>query len=131
MSRLAQTLVIAGQGRAAYVPAMASLVRLLALLALVLMPFGMASAPAAAHGAATTQPVAPAAQTGEHCDQQQRPDMPAKPKTDCAMACAALLPEGAIPLVEELRPAAPRHAVLISPAPGAGPELATPPPKLG
>jgi hypothetical protein len=115
------TSVIAGQGSPAYVAAMpAVLLRLFTLLALALMPFGMASSPALAAGV-------PAATTG-HCDEHQKPDAPAKMEMHCA-SCAAL------PSVEtaeddpDLRPELPRHLQAMNALPGTEPEIATPPPR--
>ena len=100
--------------------------RLLSLLALVLMPFGMSAANAApAHHAA-------AAAAAQHCDDPG--GQPAEQSRDAAMDCAVSCSMLAIAQaqVEEL-PAA--HPILTAPRlaeRGAGlhPDTATPPPKL-
>ena len=114
--------VIAGQGWGTYWARMASLLfRLLTLLALVVMPLGMAGAPAAA------EPVA-AAHSG-HCDDQRAPaQAPTHDATHCA-TCAGL--PAMEPAVEPL-PSQPRAEVQAPPARflhGLHPDIATPPPK--
>ena len=116
------TSVIAGQGSPSYVAGMPAVVlRLFTLLALALMPLGMASSPALA--AAT-----PAAAAG-HCDEHQNPaDAPAKMDMHCA-TCAAL-PADEPARVAELRPQAPILISAIHAVSDNQPEIATPPPKL-
>ena len=99
--------------------------RLLALLALVLMPFGM--------GTASAIPVhhAPAA-AAQHCDEHGgQPAGQSRDKAmDCAVSCSMLAvaearidrPSAALP-VPTARPLAERDA-------GLHPDTATPPPKL-
>ena len=115
------TSVIVQQARRAYLGAMASLLfRLLTLIAVLLMPAGMASAPALA------QP-APAA---GHCDEHQEPaDAPSKPQVHCT-GCSALPAIGVPEAAAALRPLAPRLIAQIQPISGREPEIATPPPKL-
>jgi hypothetical protein len=98
----------------------AAISRFVLLVALALMPMGMASAPAAV-------PVAAAA---GHCDEHQQPaDAPTKVDMHCA-TCAAL-PAIQVPVGDpELRPALPRFAAVSSALSDTQPEIATPPPKL-
>jgi hypothetical protein len=101
---------------------MARFLRLLALIALLVMPLGMA-APAAA------QPMAPMVMT--HCpDQGSHPHHQKGSAIECTMACASALP--AMDRVSgEVRPMA-RGAFLplpTRPLRGLHPDTATPPPK--
>ena len=101
-----------------------ALLRLLALLALTLMPFGMAAAPAAS---AHHHPMATAM---EHCPDRPAPHAAQMGIGACTMACAAALPavnlsRAAICVIAaspEFPPAAERLE-------GHQPEIATPPPK--
>ena len=117
------TLFIARRGTAAYRDAMRSpLARLLALVALLLMPLGMASAPANA---------APAAQSvaAGHCDDHApAPDAPIKKPMHCT-ACAALPAADAPEPSARVLPSAPRWLALSAPINGVEPDIATPPPK--
>ena len=111
-----------------YVAAMiAALFRLLTLLALVLMPFGMASAPASA------QPVdhAAMAQAG-HCSELPDEDKaPVSKQMDCTAACTAL-PASSSPLpAAPLEPQTPRTIAIAKPFAGVALEIATPPPRRG
>jgi hypothetical protein len=104
----------------------ALILRLLTLLALALMPFGMGAASAApAHHA-------PAAATAGHCGEHGRQPGKQSPEnaTDCAISCSMLLAaesriEDPVPPVRLLpvRPLADRQT-------GLHPDTATPPPKL-
>lgn len=116
------TSVIAGQGDAAYVGLMPVVVlRLVMLLALAIMPFGMASAPAVA----ATVSIAAAG----HCDEHQKPaDAPAKMSMHCA-ACAAL-PAADLVIVDELKPQAPKLISAMNALSDTKPEIAIPPPRL-
>ena len=117
------TSVIVGQGSRPYGAVMpAVLLRLLMLLALALMPFGMASSPALAAAA-------PAATAG-HCERHQEPgDAPAKMEIHCA-SCTALPSAQAVKEGSDLRPEVPRHLKAMNALPGTEPEIATPPPRL-
>jgi hypothetical protein len=96
-----------------------AVLRLLALIALALMPLSMVSAPAAA------QPV-PAG----HCDDHPKPaDAPAGPKVHCT-ACAALPAIDAPAPIAEMAPEAPTLIGLVSSLAGIEPDIATPPPKF-
>ena len=96
------------------------LFRLLTLVAVLLMPLGMASAPALAQ---------PAPAAAGHCDEHQEPaDAPSKPQVHCT-GCSALPVIGAPEAVPALRPLAPRLIAQIQPISGTEPEIATPPPK--
>ena len=115
--------VIAGQGAPAYGTHMvAPLLRLMMLIALALMPFGMANAPAVAAS------IAPAA--AGHCDEHQKPDnLPAKMDMSCA-SCTALPAPDVAPDVSELRHELPRLVKAVKAMSDTEPEIATPPPKL-
>jgi hypothetical protein len=100
------------------------LVRLLALLAVMAMPFGMAAAPA------TTAHHQPMAMPMEHC-----PDQPARQAAQmgigaCTMACA-----GALPAVDLSRAGVPPIAsspdfpAAAERLEGHQPDIATPPPR--
>jgi len=98
---------------------------LLALLAVIVMPFGMAPAQAS--------PVEHHAMAGmamDHCPDQQGPKAPHGGFDQCTMACAA-----ALPALDAPRAAAPMIVCepLAQPAAerlhGLHPETATPPPK--
>ena len=104
----------------------AVILRLLTLVALVLLPFGMGTANAApAHHA-------PMASTAGHCDEQgsQPHEQPSDQAIDCAMACSMMATTEA-GLDEPdfhvrrtpVRPLAERGT-------GLHPDTATPPPKL-
>jgi hypothetical protein len=98
----------------------AAVTRLILLVALALMPVGMASAPAAV-------PVAAAA---KHCDEHQQPaDAPAKMDMHCA-TCAALPAIQAPVRDPELRPEMPRFVRASSALSDTELEIATPPPRL-
>ena len=114
---------IAPAGSDFYLHGMAArLLRLLTLVALLLMPLGMATAPAAVehHDAASTP---------RHCpDQGSKHDVTGF--AECTMACAAALP--VLDFVQVLPlpiPATPFLGPRAIGLPGLGPETATPPPK--
>jgi hypothetical protein len=119
------TSVIACQSRRAYFAPMATITRLLTLMALVLMPFGMGSASAgAAHHA-------PAATAASHCDGHG--EQPAAPvpddAIDCAMTCSMLIvAQARIPDPVPVGGPLAQGAVAES-ATGLHPNPATPPPK--
>lgn len=101
--------------------------RLLALVALVMMPVGMGAAPAAAAKADH------AMMAGEdHCAPQQQEDGKAPPQAmDCTAACSAL-PPVAMPVPgRSLRPATPRALLAARTFEQKIPEIATPPPRHG
>ena len=102
----------------------AAIFRLLALLALVLMPLGMSSAPAAA----STMP-ADHGMTAGHCEGQSSSDEAPAAKMDCAMCTAipAREPVAQAPLFQR---SAPRTIAFAFAFEGIVPETATPPPKL-
>lgn len=118
--------VIVQKGFGHYVAAMASAVfRLVALIALVLMPLGMGAAPALAapdhHEMMTAGP--------GHCDEQQDQDKAPASKMDCAAMCTALPAGNASSVTPAMKPVTPRTIALASPFTGIEPEIATPPPK--
>ena len=99
-----------------------AVLRLLALIALVLMPLSMASATVSAQPNAS----APAS----HCDDHQRPSKaPAAPQMHCP-GCAALPAIDAPAPVAELDPETPLHIALAALLSGIEPDTATPPPKI-
>lgn len=112
-------------GRDYSLPMRSLVLRLLALVAVMLMPFGMAAAPAAPvhHQVSMDMPV-------EHCgDEGGAPASSAIP-ADCTMGCASALP--AADLAASSHPVsrpAPQPAIepLLS---GIDLEIATPPPRL-
>lgn len=120
--------VIARQGCSAYLGAMVSAVlRVMALIALVLMPVGMAAAPVAAAPISLETAASPVV---GHCDGTQQPtDAPMKAKVHCT-GCAALAAPLAPADVAELRPQAPTHIRLSYFGTAFEPEIATPPPKF-
>ena len=114
--------VIAAKGSPAYVARMpGALLRLVMLIALALMPFGITNAPAmAASGSGSVS---------GHCDDHQKPaDAPAKMDMHCA-TCAAL-PADEAAAVTELRPQAPILISTVHALSDTQPEIATPPPQL-
>lgn len=114
--------VIAGEAWRAYLTLMASaLFRLMALVAVLLMPAGMAGAPAMAQ---------PSSAAAGHCDEHQDPaDAPSKPQAHC-MACSALPAMEAPAPAETMVPKMPRLVARIAATASIVPEIATPPPKL-
>ncbi len=105
---------------------MTAVVRLLSLLALLLMPFGMTAAPAepAGHDAAM------AAMPMGHCPEQPSTGDDRGTAADCAMPCSAALPAVDFAPVGMLS----CHRLAAKPAldtalPGIELEIATPPPK--
>lgn len=119
--------VIAGQGSSDYLGRMASaILRVMALIALVLMPLGMAAVPV---GAATTHEVS-SAPTGGHCDEHQKPaDAPLTAQMHC-IACAALAAYDFQAPVAELLPRALLPIQLTYFSTPFEPEISTPPPKF-
>ena len=105
-----------------------ALLRLITLLALVLMPFGMASAPAVAQPLPASHVMAQA----DHCDEQSdhgKAPAYSSRQVHCAM-CAALPASEPPTPIAGLRPTAPRIATA-SPPRGIELEIATPPPRRG
>ena len=116
--------VIVQQSGRSYFHRMASaLFRLLALLALMLMPAGMAGAQALAQ-------LAPASENANHCDDHRVPDSaPAHAQAHCT-GCAALPALDPPPAIEGLPPEPKRFSARVEPYSGVILEIATPPPKL-
>lgn len=100
--------------------------KLLILVAVLLMPFGM-TAPAAA-----AEHHAPAASMqGEHCPDEGSKEDSSDGLAQCTMACAAALPAADLGDDLPLRIAcAPAQSALTHSLHGLHPETATPPPKL-
>ena len=97
-----------------------AVVRLVLLVALALMPMGMASATAAA----------PVTSAAGHCDEHQQPtDAPAMIDMHCA-TCAALPAIAAPSRDPGLKPEMPRFARITNALSDTEPEIATPPPRL-
>ena len=104
---------------------MTAVLRLLTLFALLLMPFGMASAPAESpirhHSSASM----------DHCPDKQSNDDFEGGASECAMPCSAALAANEGPAIESLSFAhAPVEPTLDRSLAGLVPEIATPPPKL-
>lgn len=101
------------------------MLKLLALLAVLLMPLGMTAAPAAApnhhHGASMPM---------QHCP-QQGPKQGAKAGfVECTMACSAALPANDLQRDGRLFVACvPEQAAIVKHLHGLHPDTATPPPK--
>lgn len=117
---------IATQRSAAYFIRMPAIIlRLLTLLALLAMPFGMGMA-----GAAPPQP-APAAASAEHCGQHgsQPINKSIKYSADCTMGCSMLI--AAETQVAEPTPKVrlPAQRPLAERGTGLHPDIETPPPK--
>ena len=119
--------VIAARGGGAYGRAMAAAaLRLLTLIALVLMPVGMAGAPAMAapaeHGMAGMN----------HCDEMpSKEQAPPSSKMDCTAMCTALPASFGLDAGPMMKPLAPRSIAMAAPFRGIEPDIATPPPKRG
>lgn len=98
--------------------------KLLTLIAVLLMPFGMTAAPAA-HAHQQSAPMAVG-----HCPDQMPDRHSAAGLHDCAMACSSALPaadtrqDDSIPITP-----VPTVAYLVHQLHGLHPETATPPPK--
>ena len=107
----------------------AALVRFFTLLALVLMPFGMSSAPAVAQTMPANHAMAQSAHCDEKSDQNKSPAHSSQ-QMHCAM-CAALPASEPPTPIAELRPTAPRLIAAVSPFNGIDLEIATPPPRQG
>ena len=105
---------------------MATLFRLLGLLAVLLLPLGMQPAAAAAAPTADHHMVAPT----PHC-----PDQAPKPQSkggfvECTMACSAALPAAELPGDRPLLlVCAPSDAAAVRILDGLHPDIVTPPPK--
>jgi len=98
--------------------------KLMLLLAVLLMPLGMATAPASTRDApATAMPMS-------HCSDNQPGHAPKSGVAECTMACSAALPAvdvgGGSPLTIVCVPVRPAVAQRLH---GLHPETATPPPK--
>jgi hypothetical protein len=100
--------------------------RLLALFAVLLMPFGMSAVPAAA-----AQHEQMGAMAMQHCPDQNSKQPSKGALADCTMACAAALPAAELP--QPATPLAFRVPVepnVIPSLSGIELEIATPPPRL-
>lgn len=115
----------------------AAALRLLALIALVLMPFGMTSTPALATPTGNDNRMEMGHGVAEmdmsHCadgQDEQRDKAPTPKSMNCMAACAAIPAPGVPLLGEAFKPALPRAVFLATPFSGIDPEIVTPPPKL-
>lgn len=117
------TEIIAGSGAAAYGARMAATIwKLIALVALLLMPLGMAPGAAAAPDPATAEHCGGEQDTQSHGDE-------AMPGGDCTAACTVVAPD---PVHVAERPPVPRPLLLKRLAPmreGRAPGPAIPPPR--
>lgn len=100
------------------------LVKFLALIAVLLMPLGMTSAPAAAHHQPTAGMPMP------HCPEQAPKHDTKGAFAECTMACSAALPAAELPQEQYLLIACvPTTSAVAQILRGLHPETATPPPK--
>jgi hypothetical protein len=105
----------------------AAFLRLLAIAAFVLMPFGMNGATAGT-GPTPADHSAMAMGTG-HCDEQPNKDKVPAAKMDCTAMCSALPAADTWVPLSVLKPSAPRTLAIAAPFSGIEPEIATPPPR--
>lgn len=121
--------VIARRAAPPYLSTVAFLFRLLALAAMILMPIGMGTAPAAA-AAPASHAAMTVGQEG-HCGQKQDDDPGAATAMPCGGLCSALFADPPSSAVQERAPveragaarARALHGILLT--------LSTPPPRLG
>lgn len=117
----------AGRKPAYRAPMRPAFLRLLAIVAVMLMPFGMAAAPAASihhQEMAKAMPM-------EHCPEPASTPQSNGTLAHCSMACAAALPVVNSPaLVPHLTVRSLPSAPMIGILSGTEPEIATPPPRL-
>lgn len=104
-----------------------AVLRLLTLVALMLMPFGMGPTSAMAHQMSTDQAIA----SMDHCDKQSDEDRaPVPMQTDCAIMCSAISSANSPTSSPLLKPVPPRSIALTTLFVGVEPDIATPPPKF-
>ena len=101
---------------------MTVIARLLTLVALVLMPFGMTAAPA--HGG----PIAHAV-TADGCDGNEDQDEAPVTRSDCTISCTAIPLAGQSISRTFALPEAPQLVAPVVSFRGIVPEIATPPPR--
>jgi len=106
---------------------MRQLAKILALLAVLLMPLGMTAAPAAAHShggsAAQAMPMS-------HCPESTHGNRATDGIVSCAMVCSVALPALGAPLGARLRVTCePVRPALVDRLDDLHPETATPPPR--
>ncbi len=104
----------------------AAVLRLLALIALVLMPIGMASVPAAASAMPADHTMA-----AGHCEGQPGSEEAPAATMDCTAMCAAIPAREPVAKAPLFQRTALRTIVFAFAFEGIVPETATPPPKLG
>lgn len=102
-----------------------ALVKLMTLVALLFMPFGMTAAPAIAQ----PMPADHAMMTMGHCDEQPEQDKAPASKMDCTAMCTALPATDAPTPAQVAKLKAPRTIALVTPFTGVVLEIATPPPR--
>lgn len=110
------------------------IMRFLTILAMLLSPLvmmGGTPALAMSHHASAGE-IAAASMPMGHCDDMDmQSEGRSAPSIDCAVACAAMLPElGSRGKTEPLEPVAVDRPMLVSFRHGLGPEAATPPPRI-
>ena len=103
-----------------------ALMKLLALVALVVMPFGMTRATAMAQ----PMPADHSMTAMGHCDEQPKQDKGPVSKMDCTAMCTALPATDTPPPDRIARLHAPQTIALVAPFAGVVLEIATPPPRL-
>jgi hypothetical protein len=100
--------------------------RLTLLMAVLLMPFGMASAPASSmhHAMGASMPM-------QHCPDEQAPSNHSKATfVECTMACSSALPATEAPPHEPpILVCTPVHPATVQRLTSLHPETATPPPR--
>lgn len=101
----------------------AAILRLLALVALVLMPLGMGGA------AAMARPAPAGHAMSGHCDEAPEQDRAPAPDMDCTAMCTALPAADGPGPAPRMKPAVPRTLAAIARFAGIEPEIATPPPR--
>jgi hypothetical protein len=103
----------------------ATVFRLLALIALVLMPMGMASAPAAASAMPADHGMA-----AGHCEGQSSSDEAPAANMDCTAMCTAIPAREPVAQPPLFQRASPQSAEIAIAFAGIEPEIATPPPRV-
>lgn len=103
---------------------MAILLRLFALVAILMLPLGMATAPAEMHHAPM------AADMMQHCPDEPSNDDLARVLSECTMACSAALPATGSTAASQPFATAPAEPAIPPVLASIALEIATPPPKL-
>lgn len=120
--------IIAGQGNGTYLGvAMGKLLRLIALFALVLMPFGMGMLPASAAAPASHSSMDP--QSGGHCGDETETGSTTAVGSHCGGSCSALPGLVRPDLAAAVLPSLQRAPCLAPALVGISPAPSTPPPR--